>query len=85
MDQPKKQTKRTLREYAEANGVTCEDLDDLVHDVASKIASDINNNGVGDQCDWLFEELGKAGAFSELTRVIVEKQKPPTGDADGNG
>jgi hypothetical protein len=31
------------------------DLDDVVHDIASSLASDANNGGIGAQLDFLFE------------------------------
>jgi|6_EtaG_2_1085325.scaffolds.fasta_scaffold03439_8 hypothetical protein len=44
----------------EAAGVESEMLDDLVHDAASRVASRVNNEGMGEQLDY----LAQAG-FSE--------------------
>lgn len=38
-----------------AAGKGSEDLDDLVHDLASGVASDVNNEGLESQVEWLLE------------------------------
>jgi len=39
----------TLRQQIEAAGITSEQLDSLVHDAASRIASRVNNEGLAEQ------------------------------------
>ena len=39
----------------EAINAHSEELDDLVHDVASSVASNVNNSGVDDQVNFILE------------------------------
>lgn len=58
----------TFRQQLEAAGITGEQLDDLVHEAASRIASRVNNEGMAEQLilldqagfsdDEIAEELG---------------------------
>ena len=45
----------TLAERLESLGVTGEDLDELVHDAASRIGSEVNNSGLAGQLRFLLE------------------------------
>jgi hypothetical protein len=46
------------------------DLDDLVHDAASKHASDTNNGGVAEQVRYLAGEVGV-----ESARAMIEEER----------
>ena len=50
---PDAQAAQALRGWATANGVTTEELDELVHDLKSGEASDINNAGLDAQLAFL--------------------------------
>jgi hypothetical protein len=52
-------------------------LDDLVHDVASRQASNVNNNGQGSQAAFLAAMLGPEAALAEITGLGQD-------DADGD-
>ena len=47
-----------LVKYAQDEALVAEDLDELTHEVASKIASSCNNAGVAEQIGFLVRELG---------------------------
>jgi hypothetical protein len=57
-------TKRVL-----AFGVTDSDLDDLVHDVASALASDANNGGVAGQVAFLLGHLSPDEVLAEAKKI----------------
>jgi hypothetical protein len=42
-------------EILEELGLCSEDLDDLIHEVASSIAAEVNNSGMGEQVAFLLE------------------------------
>lgn len=52
-------------------------LDEHVHDVASEMASRINNNNVEEQFDYLVEELGEEAAFKIADGIIKTNGFPP--------
>ena len=59
------------------------DIFDLVHDVASREASDINNAGLSAQIAYLIQHLGNEAAHSALEQMIVPpKGKDPVFDAN---
>jgi hypothetical protein len=60
-----------LMRRAQSCGVTEEDLDGLVHDLLSKVATSINNGGLGSQVAHLVEALGADRARAELEEVIA--------------
>lgn len=49
----------SLVDLAEELNLTSEDLDDLVHDAASMKASDINNQGLYEQLEYLVNAFGE--------------------------
>lgn len=53
------------------SGVQPLDLDDVVHDVASREASDTNNLGINAQVNYLITHLG----FEQACRVIQDELK----------
>lgn len=59
-----------LVEHAVALGLTDCDLDDLVHDVASRGASAANNEGIAGQVEYLVQQLGYAAALDEVDALI---------------
>jgi hypothetical protein len=46
--------------------VTCEDLDDLIHEIVSRQATKINNGGLQDQISYLIDQLGPQGTRAAL-------------------
>ena len=48
-------------------------LDDLVHDLASRIGSGVNNDGVDSQVQFIVEQVGRAQAIG-LLQEILEKR-----------
>jgi hypothetical protein len=51
---------------AEGIGLTPEDLDEAVHETASKRASEVNNGGLEAQIDYLIDAFGPQGARSVI-------------------
>ena len=49
------------------------DLDDLVHDLVSRMGSDINNGGIHDQITYLLGELGEADTEREIRAAAPAK------------
>lgn len=60
---------------AEGAGLTSEDFDETVHELASSISADINNAGLEDQIGYLIDEWGREATARELDRVIAEKSR----------
>lgn len=50
-----------LATEAAAKGVTEAALDDMVHDAADGIASDVNNEGIKKQIQFILEQYGREG------------------------
>lgn len=63
-----------LFDKAEAAGLTEEDLDEAVHELASNTASDVNNSGLEDQLNYLIEGLGVQRTEREIDGLIEKKQ-----------
>jgi hypothetical protein len=59
-----------LVDKAESAGLQPEDLDDLVHDLASGVASDVNNGGLEDQAAYLIDRLGVEEAERQIAELI---------------
>jgi hypothetical protein len=59
-----------LVEKADSAGLKPEDLDELVHELASSIAADINNGGLEDQVRYLVEGLGAEHAERQIAELI---------------
>ena len=55
---------------AEAAGLEAEDLDETVHNLVSGIASDINNEGMDGQIQYLVKAMGVQRAEQEINRRI---------------
>ncbi len=64
-----------LSDKADSAGLQPEDLDDMVHEMASSIASDINNEGVDGQIKYLVKEMGAQHAEKQLDELIEERQR----------
>jgi hypothetical protein len=58
--------------WAAELGLGAEDLDDLVHAAYSKLASEVNNSGLGSQIKLLIESHGTGGALSLLSDLRPE-------------
>jgi hypothetical protein len=58
---------------AESAGLEPEDLDELVHELASSVAADINNGGLDEQIKYLVEGLGAEHAERQLDGLIEER------------
>ena len=59
----------SLQELATSNGVVPEDLDELVLDSACADASDINNDGLGSQIEFLVDHLGESQVRTMLREI----------------
>jgi hypothetical protein len=64
-----------LAEKADSAGLQPEDLDEMVHELASSIASDVNNEGVDGQVKYLVKEMGAQHAEKQLDELIEERQR----------
>jgi hypothetical protein len=58
--------------WAAELGLEAGDLDDLVHAACSKLASEVNNSGLGSQIRFLIESYGTGGALSLLSGLRPE-------------
>jgi hypothetical protein len=65
-----------LVEKCDAAGLKSEDLDDLVHELASNIASDTNNGGVEEQIRYLLKEIGAQAVEKQLDEIIEGRADP---------
>ncbi len=61
------------------------DLDEVVHDVASQIASDINNGGLYSQIGYLLSELGVAEIEAEIRSAAEAAAEEEVADNDASG
>ena len=59
-----------LFDKADEAGLTSEDLDELVHELAASIAADTNNGGLEDQIRHLVKEMGAAAVEKQLEEII---------------
>jgi hypothetical protein len=71
---PKEQIER-LTDKADAAGLQPEDLDDLVHEFAASIASDVNNGGLEDQIAYLVAGLGAQHTERQIDELIENQQE----------
>lgn len=62
-----------LLELAGDKCLESEDLDEVVHDVASRSPSDINNGGLEDQIEYLVGALGAKDAKREIEKLAKRK------------
>ena len=60
---------------AESAGLKSEDLDEMVHDLVSGVASDINNGGLEDQVKYLVAGLGTQDTERQIDELIEERQR----------
>ena len=58
-------------------GLSDEDLDEIVHEVASKTASDVNNGGVSSQIEYLVAQLGEEETEKSLRLLAGQKGESP--------
>jgi hypothetical protein len=68
---------RTLSELRET--VEEEELDDVVHDAASSLASQVNNGGPDAQVDFLVDQFGVQGTIN-LVKFVIESREGKTDD-----
>lgn len=80
---PQSKNVGSLMEWAESNGLEPEDLDDLIHDCASATASEINNQGLGAQIEYLVDQLGEPEAAAQLTGMAPSADAPTDGPLNG--
>jgi hypothetical protein len=64
-----------LSDKADSAGLQPEDLDEMVHELASSIASDVDNEGVEGQVRYLVKEMGAQHAEREIDKLIEERQR----------
>src|SRR5271157_3958780 len=55
---------------ADSAGLQAEDLDEMVHDLVSGVASDINNGGLEEQVKYLVEGLGAQDTERQIDELI---------------
>lgn len=60
---------------AETAGLKAEDLDEMVHELASSIAADVNNSGMDGQLTYLIDELGIQGTTKQIALLVEERVK----------
>ena len=60
---------------AEAAGLKAEDLDEIVHELTTSIAADINNLGMDGQIAYLIEQMDVQGATKQLDRLVAERSE----------
>ena len=65
---------RRLAAKAASAGLKPEDLDESVHDLASGIAANVNNDGPEAQVRYLVKEMGAGDAEREIDKLIAEKE-----------
>lgn len=75
---PPARAEQRLAALAEQLGLDMLDLYDVVHDLHSKPASQINNNGLGAQIRYLLDQLGE----TETEQVIREAAQPQHADQE---
>lgn len=63
---------------AETAGLKPEDLDEIVHELASSIAADINNSGMEGQIEYMIDQMGVQETTKQLDRWSRNGQRPPT-------
>ena len=66
---------KRLADKVKAAGSQPEDLDDLVHDLASSIAANANNGGLEEQVKYLVEGLGVDQAERQIDELVDERKK----------
>jgi hypothetical protein len=64
-----------LLNKADAAGLAAEDFDEIVHELAASVASDVNNGGLEDQIAYLVQGLGADHAEKQLDKLIEERQE----------
>ena len=64
-----------LAEKADSAGLQPEDLDEMVHELASSIASDTNNGGLEEQIKYLAKEMGVQSTEQQIDELIQEQQE----------
>ncbi|MCK2240050.1 MULTISPECIES: hypothetical protein [unclassified Crossiella] len=77
-EDPRTQAARRLTALAENLGLLPEDLDDTVHDQASRPATAINNGGLDAQIFYLVEQMGEAET-EQAIRELAEEPDPVRG------
>jgi hypothetical protein len=69
---------------AEAAGLETADLDEIVHELTSSIAADVNNEGMEGQLRYLVDQMGVQGVTQQLDRLAKELSKAGTTENTGN-
>ncbi len=64
-----------LADKADVAGLRPEDLDEVIHDLASSYAADVNNGGLEDQVKYLVEGLGAQHAERQIDELVEGKKK----------
>jgi len=64
-----------LADKAESVGLQPEHLDEMVHELASSVAADINNGGLEEQVKYLVEGLGAQHTERQIDELIKERHK----------
>jgi hypothetical protein len=57
----------------EAAGLKAEDLDEIVHELTSSIAADVNNSGIDGQLSYLIEEMGVQETTKQIEQLTEKR------------
>ena len=63
-------TKQELKDFLLKNGIEASHLDDIVHDAASQLATNANNEGIDGQLNFLMDTCGWSS--EDITNSIGE-------------
>jgi hypothetical protein len=64
-----------LTDYADEQGTLDDDtLDSFVHDIASKIASGINNQGTREQIKYILSESPDGNTIKEIIETLIQEE-----------
>jgi hypothetical protein len=69
---------------AETAGLKAEDLDEIVHELASSIAADVNNEGMDGQLAYLIGQIGVQGTAKQIERLAEERSEAKATENPGN-
>ena len=81
-DEVRSQAIDDLLAKAEAAGLKAEDLDEIVHELTSSIAADVNNAGMDGQLGYLVDQMDVQSAAKQLERPAEERSE--TAENTGN-
>jgi Tfp pilus assembly PilM family ATPase len=72
---PPEEAIERLVDKVDAAGLEPEDLDEIVHEFAASIATDVNNGGLEDQIRYLVDGMGAQQTEQQLDELIEGQPK----------